>query len=135
MNQKNLFIYFIFLVILITYYSIFYFSYNNELQDNYSLSSYYFSNDDFFWPLPGFNRISSYFGPRRSPTSGASSVHSGIDIPAPSGTTIYSILSCKIISTSFKGAGGYTIVTESNEYTISYCHVSPEFIVYPRPNY
>ena len=56
-------------------------------------------------------------------------MHSGIDIAAPENTVIYSVLTCTVVSTSFKGAGGYTIVTESGEYTISYCHVSPNFLV------
>ena len=31
--------------------------------------------------------------------------------------------------TGFSGAGGYTITIKSGEYTISYCHVSPIFLV------
>ena len=45
---------------------------------------YYFSNSEFFWPTPGYHTITSYFGKRNAPTSGASTYHSGIDIAAPS---------------------------------------------------
>ena len=31
---------------------------------------------------------------------------------------------------SFHGAGGYSIVIENDEYKASYCHCSPDFIVY-----
>ena len=129
----NKFIYYYFLIFLILTIlcSIFYYSSNVLLENDFLDSASYFSNDEFFWPLPGYNRISSYFGPRVSPTSGASSMHSGIDIPAQEGSFIYAVLSCKVISTSFRGAGGYTIVTESGEYQISYCHVSPNFVVFP----
>ena len=92
-------------------------------------SSYYFSNSNFFWPLPGFHRITSPFGRRVSPTSGASTYHSGIDIAAPEGTNIFSVTTGKVIFIGFKGAGGFTITVESNNYNISYCHVSPKFIV------
>ena len=92
-------------------------------------STYYFSNSDFFWPLPGFHRITSPFGKRVSPTTGASTYHSGIDIAAPEGTNIYSVTTGKVIFTGFKGAGGFTITVESNNYNISYCHVSPNYIV------
>jgi len=91
--------------------------------------TYYFSNTDFFWPLPGFHRITSPFGKRVSPTSGASTYHSGIDIAAPEGTNIYSVTTGKVIFIGFKGAGGFTITVESNNYNISYCHVSPNYIV------
>lgn len=48
-----------------------------------SPTEYYFSSSDYAWPLPGYHTISSPFGLRVSPTSGASRYHSGIDIPAP----------------------------------------------------
>ena len=85
--------------------------------------------EDFFWPLPGYNRISSPFGKRTSPTKGSSSYHQGIDIPAPQGTSIFSVLSGTVIFTGFKGAGGHTISIKSNNMIISYCHVSPNYRV------
>lgn len=41
------------------------------------------SGSSFSWPVPGYNKITSYFGYRDAPTSGASTYHSGIDIAAP----------------------------------------------------
>ena len=55
--------------------------------------NYYFSSDDFIWPLLNYYTISSPFGTRLSPTTGASTYHSGIDIPAPENTNIYSTCS------------------------------------------
>ena len=98
---------------------------DSSLLDN----SYYFSNSEFFWPVPGYHRITSPFGKRTSPTTGASSYHSGIDIGVPEGTNIFSVTSGQVIFTGFKGAGGFTITIKSNNYTISYCHVSPNYIV------
>lgn len=83
----------------------------------------------FYWPLPHNHRISSCFGKRVSPTTGASSYHQGIDIPANSGTYFLAIMDSEIIFLGFKGSGGYTIICENNQYRISYCHVSPHFIV------
>lgn len=60
---------------------------------------------------------------------GASSSHSGIDIAATENTKIYSVLSGIVTFTGFKGAGGYTITITSNEFNISYCHVSPNYII------
>jgi len=83
------------------------------------------------WPVPGHTYISSHFGNRDAPTQGASTSHSGIDIPAPEGSKIISIMDGKVISTGWGGAGGYTITIESLDgvYKFSYCHSDPNFIV------
>ena len=87
------------------------------------------SYSKFLWPTPGFTTITSYFGYRNAPTSGASSYHSGIDIGAPEGTKILAIFSGTVTYTGFSGAGGFTVTVKSKEFTASYCHVSPQFIV------
>lgn len=87
------------------------------------------NSDIFIWPLENYTYISSYFGHRTSPTSGASTYHSGIDIPAPEGTNILSICSGIVTFSGWGAGGGYTIVVENNNIKVSYCHVSPNFIV------
>lgn len=59
----------------------------------------------FYWPLPGNKNITSQFGKRTSPTSGASTYHSGIDIAATENTPIYACFSGQVTFTGFKGAG------------------------------
>ena len=93
------------------------------LQYNINLSAISSSIFGFYWPLPYNHRISSYFGHRVSPTTGASSYHQGIDIPASENTYFLSIMDSKVVSTGFSGSGGYTIVCVSGSYRISYCHV------------
>ncbi|MFR8104663.1 MAG: M23 family metallopeptidase [Clostridia bacterium] len=63
--------------------------------------------------------------------SGSSTSHSGIDIGAPTGSKIIASIAGTVIFTGFKGAGGFTITIENGEFQTSYCHVSPQFIVYP----
>ena len=77
----------------------------------------------------GYDRNCSNFGKRTAPTSGASSFHYGIDIPAPEGTKLIAISDGEITFRSFLGAGGYTITLSFDNYKITYCHVSPNFIV------
>ncbi len=62
---------------------------------------------------------------------GASTNHSGIDIPAPEGTKLVCIMDGEVVSCGWGGAGGYTITIKSTDgkYKFSYCHSSPEFIV------
>lgn len=88
-----------------------------------------FNPNGFVWPLPGYTRISSYFGKRTSPTSGASSSHSGIDIPAPPGTKFIAVNDGEITFTQFLGAGGYTITLSFGNIRVTYCHCDPNFIV------
>ena len=83
----------------------------------------------FIWPIPGYTNISSPFGKRNAPTSGASSFHYGCDIPAPEGTKFIAIHDGEITFCSFLGAGGYTITLSFDNYKVSYCHSSPNFIV------
>ena len=46
-----------------------------------------------------------------------------------SGTKILAIFSGTVTYTGFSGAGGFTVTVKSKEFTASYCHVSPQFIV------
>ena len=88
-----------------------------------------FNPNGFVWPIPGYTKISSYFGKRVSPTSGASSSHSGIDIPAPSGSKFIAVVDGEITFCDFLGAGGYTITLSFENFKVSYCHCDPSFIV------
>ena len=87
------------------------------------------SNGRFIWPLPGYTSISSPFGPRKSPTGSTSGFHHGTDIPAPEGTKFVALCDGTITFCSFLGAGGYTITLSFDNFKVTYCHVSPNFIV------
>ena len=90
----------------------------------------FYGNLNFAWPIPGYTVISSPFGKRTAPTTGASTFHKGTDIPAPEGTSLIATCDGEITFIGFLGGGGYTItLTTSDELKISYCHVSPNYIV------
>lgn len=90
----------------------------------------FYGNLNFAWPIPGYTSISSPFGKRTAPTSGASTFHKGTDIPAPEGTTLIATCDGEITFIGFLGGGGYTItITNADGLKISYCHVSPNYIV------
>lgn len=90
----------------------------------------FYGNNNYAWPIPGYTKISSYFGKRNAPTTGASTYHKGIDIPAPEGTPLLASCDGKITFTGFLGGGGFTItLTTPEKLKISYCHVSPNYIV------
>ena len=103
---------------------------SNQIPDNLEQGEIIEVNPNgFVWPLPGYTRISSPFGKRVSPTTGASSSHSGIDIPAPQGTKFIAVHDGIITFRQFLGAGGYTITLSFDNYKVSYCHCDPNFIV------
>ena len=83
------------------------------------------------WPLPGYTRISSPFGYRGAPTTGATNFHGGIDLPAPPGTNVVSAISGKVTKTGFMGSGGCSVVVENSDYTVVFHHISPNYLVKP----
>lgn len=100
--------------------------FSSSSDDGYS---FVIDNSEYVWPTPGYTYITSYFGKRYSPTSGASSYHKGIDIGASEGSSLIAITSGKITFTGFFGGGGYTITLTHENMKITYCHVSPNYIV------
>ena len=79
--------------------------------------------------MPNCSKITSYFGFRTSPTRGASTYHAGIDIGATEGSDIIAVLPGTVIFTGFYGSAGCTVMIQTENFIISYCHVSPNFIV------
>lgn len=126
---------FLFPVILSIVVSIFFipFFYANNSNIIYKFDTSIVSEDDtssFSWPTPFYKNITSGFGYRKSPATGASSYHGGIDIGAAQGSKIYATLSGKISYVGFNGANGYTVkIKHANGYETTYGHVSPDFVV------
>ena len=61
-----------------------------------------------YWPLPGRYKLSSLFGGRRDPFTGRPSNHTGVDIPANSGTEIHA------------AQGGVVTLAQTNRYATTY---------------
>lgn len=97
---------------------------NPEISGSFDISS-----SLFYWPVPGYTRISSYFGKRNSPTAGASSFHQGIDIPAPAGTNLVATFSGVVNFIGFNGSAGYSIHLKNDDLQFIYHHVSPKYII------
>ena len=98
----------------------------NDIQNK---EIYEINSSSLVWPIPGYTYISSPFGKRKSPTSGASNYHLGIDIPAPSGTYLIAPMNAIVTFIGFKGSGGYTIILQSENLEFTYHHVSPQYII------
>lgn len=77
------------------------------------------------WPVPGYSRISSPYGYRIHPIFNTKKMHTGIDIPAPTGTPTVSIDSGKVIFAGIKGGYGKTVMIQHDDGKVTlYAHNS-----------
>ena len=66
----------------------------------------------FLWPTPGYSKITSDYGMRVHPILGTKKLHTGIDIGAPSGTSIVSGDAGVVIHAGWLGAYGNAVVVD-----------------------
>jgi len=80
-----------------------------------------------YFPVQGYDlgSMTSGYGPRSSPTAGASSYHQGIDIAAPYGTPVVAPVNMTIISAGqSRGFGNLVQGIDDNGYTYQFGHLS-----------
>jgi murein DD-endopeptidase MepM/ murein hydrolase activator NlpD len=81
------------------------------------------NGDLFLWPVRG--RLSSYYGYRRSPFTGARSFHDGLDIAAPSGTPIKATMAGRVKAVGYDNVyGNFVVLTHTAGYSTLYGHMS-----------
>lgn len=61
------------------------------------------------WPLPGHTYVSSNYGPRNCPFHGRET-HSGIDLPAPAGTSIVAAAPGTVVLAGYNGSYGNCVI-------------------------
>ena len=130
-NYSKFFIIFILIIVLIPnlFIPAMSFSDFNNTGTEKIMSYYNISKSEFCWPIPGYTKISSYFGKRNSPVEGASSYHLGLDIPAPEGTNLVAPIDSIVSFIGFNGSVGYAIILKKENLQFVYHHVSPNYII------
>lgn len=84
-----------------------------------------YTGGSMMWPLPGRTYISSYFGNREDPFTGITSYHSGIDIPAPTGTEIHAACGGEVAWAYYSStAGNWVGIDHGNGLYTVYMHMS-----------
>ncbi len=78
------------------------------------------------WPVPGYTRVSSFYGLRTHPITGEpGTFHYGIDIPAPAGVPIVAAKAGVVIRNAYSaGYGNWMEVDHGNGVTTRYAHNS-----------
>lgn len=64
------------------------------------------------WTVPGKSKISSPFGMRQHPVLGYQKMHTGIDIPAPVGTTIIAANAGNVIKAGWNNSYGNMLMID-----------------------
>ena len=83
------------------------------------------SESGFMWPLPGYYNLSSLFAGRIHPITGKPQHHTGIDIPATSGTSILAAKSGVVTTSTYNNSyGNYVVVSHSDGTSTLYAHMS-----------
>jgi murein DD-endopeptidase MepM/ murein hydrolase activator NlpD len=86
-------------------------------------NNYIVSNNG--WPVQGYTRISSPYGMRMHPVLKVRKMHTGIDIPAPTGTNVLSIDNGKVIFAGVQSGYGNTVMILHDDGKVSlYAHNS-----------
>lgn len=130
---KYLFVFIIFIILcfsglVFSLYSLDSLNFSENIISNVDTFSHSFG--EFVWPTPTYNTITSNFGYRKAPISGAGTFHGGIDIGAPTGSVVVASFPGKVTYIGFYGANGFTVTVSDGYYTANYSHVSPYFLVY-----
>jgi murein DD-endopeptidase MepM/ murein hydrolase activator NlpD len=81
------------------------------------------NGDLFLYPVRGY--ITSWYGYRNDPFTGARSFHNGLDIGAAYGTPIRAAMDGVVIATGYNGsAGNYVVIAHHSGYSTTYMHMS-----------
>ena len=138
--MKKKFICIILIILILQYFCTFVFAENsltneivNDITNELSLEEQKYHYQGSFegvlsWPIssssPNYNYISSYFGPRPSPTVGASSNHGAVDIPVRY-VPVYAAADGVIVSAGWmSGYGNYIEIDHGNGYYTAYGHLN-----------
>ncbi|MDU7151173.1 MAG: peptidoglycan DD-metalloendopeptidase family protein [Peptoniphilus grossensis] len=95
-----------------------------RVHSNITVSSGPRNGQSYTWPLPGHYSISSPFGYRMHPILGYSKFHSGVDIPAPSGTPIVAAKSGTVIMSQLMSGYGNVVMVDHGDTVTVYAHCS-----------
>lgn len=83
----------------------------------------------FTWPCPAYTRISDDFGMRLHPTLGVYKMHNGVDLAAPTGSSILAAYSGTVIAAAYSSSmGNYVMIDHGGGLYTIYMHASALYV-------
>ena len=72
-----------------------------------------------------YSSVTSYYGYRLHPISGANQLHNGMDIGAPEGSKVMAGLTGTVVTSAYNDSyGNYVVIKDSKGYELRYAHLS-----------
>ena len=83
----------------------------------------------FVWPAPSYTRISDDYGYRTHPILGIQKFHSGVDMAAPSGSSILAAADGTVVAATYNATmGNYVMIDHGNGLYTIYMHASALYV-------
>ena len=101
---------------------------NSEQKDIYALyNQTHGLTQQFYTPLNlyWYNYVSSYYGYRINPVTGAEQFHRGVDIAVPTGTEVLAAMDGTVTTAAYDSYyGNYIVIEDSKGYCTKYAHMN-----------
>lgn len=89
-------------------------------KETHGLTQQFYTPLDLYW----YNYVSSYYGYRINPVTGAEQLHRGVDIAIPTGTNVLAAMDGTVTTAIYDASyGNYVVIEDSNGYCTKYAHM------------
>ena len=88
--------------------------------ETHGLTQQFYTPLNLYW----YNYVSSYYGYRINPVTGAKQLHRGVDIAVPTGTAVLAAMDGTVTTAAYDSYyGNYIVIEDSNGYCTKYAHM------------
>ena len=88
--------------------------------ETHGLAQQFYTPLNLYW----YNYVSSYYGYRINPATGAEQLHRGVDIAVPTGTTVLAAMDGTVMIAAYDSDyGNYLVIEDSDGYCTKYAHM------------
>ncbi len=88
--------------------------------ETHGLTQQFYTPLDLYW----YNYVSSYYGYRINPVTGAEQFHRGVDIAVPTGTGVLAAMDGTVTTATYDSYyGNYVVIEDSKGYCTKYAHM------------